>query len=273
MREKHQLVATAALAALLVGCSLGGGRGQAPAEGSPGGGRGPAGPVGESPIAEGSPEASAAVPAAPEAMAATGPAGEPTAEPTATPEPTAAPATEAPPEPTSTPKPTNAPPEATPVVIDARGGGAESLAGAWEQAYDLPAGVPFRITVSEDEVEAMISQRMAESGYGGAISEIKVRLDDGQIRVRFTLTITQPRTISVEGEVVFTAEIDGDGNLALTVTSAEFGRISLPPEMLDALSAALAAAITGAASSAEAEVTLTELIIDDGLMTVSGTVR
>ena len=136
----------------------------------------------------------------------------------------------------------------------------------------------FIVTVDEFElIEAMIAEAMAQSGYGSNISNIDVTLSNGQIGVAFTLTISQKvgqRTVDVSGTamIIFNASIDANGDLVLSVASATVSvasgqEISIPPEMLTVLNTALSEAITGASSSAETEVTLTELTISGGTMT------
>lgn len=171
-------------------------------------------------------------------------------------------------------------PAPTSVAIPPMGDTADALRGVWSQAYQLPAGVPFTVTITEAQVEAMIAEAMAKSGYGSNVSSIDVTLNNGQIGVAFTLTLSQkvgPKTVSGSGTatVVFNAAIDANGKLALTVASATVSvasgpQISIPPEMLAVLNVALSEAITGASGSAEAEVTLTEIAISGGTMTVKG---
>jgi hypothetical protein len=209
------------------------------------------------------------------------PSGQPTALPQATPANTPEPLAV---EPTSPPEqPAEVPPvqpAATEVAIPPMGDTAEALRGAWSQAYQLPAGVPFAVTITEAQVEAMIAEAMAKSGYGSNVSSIDVTLNNGQIGVAYAVTLSQkvgPKTVNASGTVtvIFNVAIDTNGKLALTVASATVSmasgpQISIPPEMLTALNMAVSEAITGASGSAEAEVTLTELVISGGTMTVKG---
>jgi hypothetical protein len=189
--------------------------------------------------------------------------------------------------PTNTPEPPPAvpttPPEQpapTEVFIPPAGDTAEALRASWSQAYQLPPGVPFAVTITEAQVEAMIAEAMAKSGYGSRVSNIDVTLNNGQIGVNFTLTISQkigPRTVDVSGTatVIFNAAIDAGGKLVLTVASATVSAasgqsISIPPEMLTVLNVAVSEAMTGASGSAQAEATLTELTISGGTMIVKG---
>lgn len=216
---------------------------------------------------------SAEPPAQPTALPPTETAAQPTAIP-----PTAEPPTAAPAQPTAAPaQPTAAPPTAQPTeaLFEAKGGTADSLKGAWSQAYALPPGVPFVVTTTEAEIQAMLDEKMAASSYGDSIKNLKVTLANGQIKVSFTLTISQQIgqksvSVSADGSVVWAATIDSSGQLALAIVSADFGKLSIPPEMLAPLSEAITQAITGAQTGAQSKVTLTSLVIDNGLMTVKG---
>lgn len=206
---------------------------------------------------------------------------QPTSQPTTLPEETQPPAQAntpmpAPAEPTTQPEQ----PAATEIAIPPLGDTAEALRGAWSQAYELPPGVPFAVTFTEAQVEAMIAEAMAKSGQGSNISSINVTLNNGQIGVGFTLTMSQkvgPKTVNASGTatVIFGAAIDSNGKLALTVASASVAMASgpqrnIPPELLSALNAALGEAMTGASGNAEVEATLTEILITGGTMTVKG---
>jgi predicted small lipoprotein YifL len=168
----------------------------------------------------------------------------------------------------------------TEIAIPPAGETADALRQEWSQAYALPAGVPFAVTLTEAQVEALIAEAMAKSSYGSKVSSIDVTLNNGQIGVAFTTTISQkvgPRTVDVSGTatVIFNASIDANGKLVLGVASATLTattgqQISIPPEMLTVLNTTVSQALTGASSSAESEVTLTELTISGGTMTIKG---
>jgi hypothetical protein len=142
------------------------------------------------------------------------------------------------------------------------------LASAWQEVYSLPEGMPFAVTATEEQVTAAILASMEASGYGESISNLWVTLDDGQIRLDFDVTLG---VTTVHATVVFEASVV-DGELMLNVVSAEVAGRSLPTAMLDAFNQSISQAVIGASSSTEAEVTLTGLEINDGVMTVSGVV-
>jgi hypothetical protein len=157
--------------------------------------------------------------------------------------------------------------------VDTRGGGQAAVEEAWAQIDALDQGMPFKLTISEAELEAMITAQMEAQGLGEQLSEFNISLDNQQVGVTFTLTPEQGPRDSVSASVVFNASIDENGDLKLEVASAAAGRAEIPPEALAGLSDALAEAMTGASANADADVTLTELVIDDGLMTIKGYVK
>lgn len=168
--------------------------------------------------------------------------------------------------------------QATEAVFEARDGSAASLKEAWSQVYQLPTGVPFTVTTTEAGIASAIDEKMAASGSGDKIGNLKVILSGGQIGVAFTVKVGQqagpnPADVSANGTVIFAASVDSTGQLALAIVSADFGKVSIPPEMIAPLSEAISQAITGAAAGSQVDVTLTSLAIDGGTMTIKGVVK
>jgi hypothetical protein len=164
---------------------------------------------------------------------------------------------------------------ATELALQASGDSGAGIQSAWQQANELPPGVPFSVTITEAQMTASINERLTASGYGTNISELSISLDNSQIVVTFKLTIQQQvgqRTIDVSavGTVVSTATLDASGAITVSVVSANFGQISLPPEMLAPINESLSEAITGSTTGKADNVTFTSLTIDDGLMVTRG---
>jgi hypothetical protein len=178
--------------------------------------------------------------------------------------------------PTEEPQP-EAPAPDEPVVIEVPDITAEAFEQAWRQAYELPPGVPFSVTMTEAQIEARIAQAMAASGYN--VSEVDVSLDNGQIGVTFGVSMTvgaTGRSVNAQAELVFAVSVDGNGDIVVNVVSAKasaaVGSVDIPPEMLTALNAAINQAISGADVAAQSgvDVTFTGVVIDNGAITVSG---
>ncbi len=169
-------------------------------------------------------------------------------------------------------------PGTTPVFIEATGGTADSLTQAWQQAYTLPPGMPFSLTATEAELEARIAQAMTASGYGQNVSDYDVSLNNGQIGLSFALTIQALGGGGTNGTMmmIFTVTVDGNGDLAVNMVSAEFtagtGVLIIPPEILLAFNTAVNMAVSGADVAAQynVNVTFTAVVISGGRITISG---
>jgi hypothetical protein len=144
----------------------------------------------------------------------------------------------------------------------------KTLSQAWSEVYASPAGLPFTITTDEDSMEAAIEASLAAAGHGENISDLEVRLNNSLITLEFTITIG---AAGADGRISFSAFAQ-NGQVIITMTSLQFGRFTVPDDMLAAINVAIAQALTGASDTTEAQVTINELIIDDGQMAISGIV-
>ncbi len=167
-------------------------------------------------------------------------------------------------------------PEGEPVVFEALEGSAESLSEAWSSAYALEPGVPFTVITGEAEVAALIATYLAETDLAETFSDVAVTLEEGQITFNFTLMLRSgEQEIPTPTSVVFAPSIDAEGNLVAEVVSVEAeGLPSIPEEVLNVASTALVAAISGARERAAAgvEATFTEVVVEDGTLSISGVV-
>jgi hypothetical protein len=233
-----------------------------------------------------------AAPAQPEAQIAVEQPTEQVIVPTPTPETSPTP-TKTPRPPTPTPEPTETPTQAPltagdvaataavsePVVIEASGDSAEAIDQAWQQAYELPAGVPFSVTISSAQIQAKVNQAMALSPYGGSnFTNLNVVLDNGQVGMTFGFTLGATGR-SLNGSAFFNVTVNSQGEIVVTVASAEvtgstIGSFSIPPEMLTALNEALTLAFAGTSVQEQAgvpgQVVFTSVVIDDGYATITG---
>lgn len=144
----------------------------------------------------------------------------------------------------------------------------KTLSQAWSEVYASPAGLPFTITTDEESMEAAIEASLAAAGHGENISDLEVRLNNSLITLEFTITIG---AAGADGRISFSAFAQ-NGQVIITMTSLQFGRFTVPDDMLAAINVAVAQALTGANDTTEAQVTINELIIDDGQMAISGIV-
>jgi len=224
------------------------------------------------------------------------PSDPPPATPTVSTEPPAQPTPEmaaVQPSPTATfpPAPTQAPPPAAaevdyaataevsaPVAIEQSQSDPESIAALWEQAYQLPPGVPFSVTITEAQIESRIEQALALNGYTDYLRDVSVSLQNGQVIVTFSFEVTVGAvTRTPSATAAFAVALDANGEIVVTLVSASaqtaVGTVQIPPEYLSVLNTALTEALVAYsdyAGSSEYTVVLTGLTIANGSMTVTG---
>jgi hypothetical protein len=143
-----------------------------------------------------------------------------------------------------------------------------SLPQAWTEIYAAPVGLPFSITTDEEAMALAIETALYAAGYGENISDLTVSLNNGLITVEFTVTFGPT---GADGRITFSAYAE-NGQAIITMTSLQFGRFTVPDELLNAVNVAIAQALTGASDASQAQVTIDEIFIDDGIMIISGVV-
>ena len=143
-----------------------------------------------------------------------------------------------------------------------------SLTQVWSEIYASPTGVHFTLKTDEERMTEAVNNTIASAGFGDNVSNLNVRLNNSLITVEFGVTFG---TASANGRITISAFAQ-TGKAVITMTSVQFGQLILPQEFLDALNAAIAHALTGAANENQAQVTIDEITIDNGEMEITGTV-
>lgn len=156
----------------------------------------------------------------------------------------------------------------TQVAVTAISSDGPPLSGAWTEVYSLGIGMDFVLSTNEVAFEQAILSSMAAAGYGGSIEDLTVRLDNNLIALEFSIVVG---ATSNDGRMSFGAFAQ-NGEVIITMISLQFGQFTVPPDMLDGLNAAIALALVGAQSADAAQVTVHDIIISGGVMTVTGTV-
>jgi hypothetical protein len=154
------------------------------------------------------------------------------------------------------------------VTVTAIAPPSKSLAQSWTEIYAAPAGLPFTLTTDEEAMALAIQNSMAAAGHGDNVSDLTVSLNNNLVTVAFTTNIGGT---GADGRISFAAFAQ-NGEAVITMTSLQFGRFTVPPEILDAVNIAIAQALTGAGDASQAQVTIEDIFIDDGQMIVTGIV-
>lgn len=199
---------------------------------------------------------------------------------TAAPTETVQPAETAPPADTGLPPteeatPTRVVAPSEPVQFEASGDVGDTLADTWEEAYSLPANIPFEIAVPEQEIETQINAAVAASEGSRVIGQVDVTIQGGQMSLAWPFTYTfnsQSRTANAL--TIYTMSADADGHLVITMLSAQLsgalGSISIPPETLSLLNQSLSKAILQVDDETEGDVFFTSVTLEDHVMRMVG---
>lgn len=211
--------------------------------------------------------APAALPTAPKLTPLAGAYGLPT-RPPATEEVTGEPAEEA------TPEPTEEPSAGEAMTFEASGDAAEAIQEAYAQARALEPDQSFAVTFTDAQLEAAVNARLAESGASELIQDLSITFVPDQIDVAFSLKLGETG-VSIDVTMAMSVSVDDSGEVQVEVLSAEAGQAEIPPEALDTLNEALSNALIGASgadAADEVDLTITGIVIGEGIATVSGTV-
>jgi len=161
--------------------------------------------------------------------------------------------------------------EPTPAnVRDLTGDPAALLVQAWGETYGLPSGSEFTIKATEDQVAIFIDDTLRLEGWGETVRGVTVAVGLGQLRMDFGLVAASGEYGN--GSVSFQPTLDSRG-LALNPVSDDFGGLTLPSGLTYALGDSVVTALAGAKDESLIRVRLTQLSLDNGVMTVVGVVR
>jgi hypothetical protein len=146
-----------------------------------------------------------------------------------------------------------------------------ALVQAWGRIYGLPSGSEFTIIADETQVAEFTIQTLQLEGWDQTVRGGSTTIALGQIRLDLALEAEDGNFGS--GSLTFQPTLDEAARLHLNPRGAEFGGLRMPNDFIPALGDAVHASLTGAQTDALTKVTLSQLSLDSGVMTVKGTVR
>ncbi|MBN1121914.1 MAG: hypothetical protein JXJ17_12605 [Anaerolineae bacterium] len=146
-----------------------------------------------------------------------------------------------------------------------------SLVQAWGRIYGLPSGTEFTIIADETQVAEFTIQTLQLEGWSETVRGGSASIALGQIRLDLALQAENGDFGS--GSLTFQPTLDEAAQLHLNPRGAEFGGLRMPTDFIPALGDSVHASLTGAQTAALSKVTLSQLSLDNGVMTVKGTVR
>ena len=209
----------------------------------------------------------AALPTYPQVTQPAGMYGLPTRPPAATEEATAEATEEATPEASEEPAP-----RSEMMSFKASGDGPEAIQDAYAEARTLEPEQPFEVTFTDAQLTAAVNARLAATGRDQLLHDLVITFVPDEIDVDAVLGLGQSG-LSFAVALTMSAGVDENGNVQVEVLNAEAGGQQMPSEQLDILNEAVTAALVGASATdvpQGADLTFTDIVIEEGTATVSG---
>jgi uncharacterized protein YpmS len=102
------------------------------------------------------------------------------------------------------------------------------------------------------------------------LTDPQVYLQNGQIQIYGT---AKQGYFQATAAIILTAGVDDTGKLKIELTSADFGPLPVPTGLLDAFTAMIEEAYTGAVGPMATGIRLTSVVVADGIMTITGQIK
>ena len=142
----------------------------------------------------------------------------------------------------------------------------EEIAGRFASA--IPAGnTPINITITDAELNEQIAEQQTAVQEQANISNLSARFSGGNVILSGSLT--QP----INGNIIITFRPYLVGNtIQFEVISATFGNMNVPAVGLSVVQSTLNDTLVGTLNNLPADITIYELSVGDGVMTVVGNI-
>ena len=155
-------------------------------------------------------------------------------------------------------------PPGAPIPISTEAAG--QLGELWKNAVAHPENGQATIVVTETQLTSFLAAKLAE-GNDTILSKPQVYLRDNKIQIYGT---AKAGDVSTTVSAAFSTTVTEQGSLQLQVASANFGPVTLPPDLLARLSIMLNDGLTGSLSDMAIGVKIIRATILDGQMTLVG---
>ncbi len=158
-----------------------------------------------------------------------------------------------------------------PGTFDLTGDPAASLAHAWGQTYALAPGTQFEIIATQQQMGEYVIQQLQLAGWDQTARGGSIAIALGQVRL--DLALVDADSNFGAGTVTFQPTLDPAGRLRLNPQGADFGGLRMPNNFTPALGDAVHTGLTGARDDSLSRVSLSRLVLENGILDVAGTVR
>jgi hypothetical protein len=169
------------------------------------------------------------------------------------------------------PRAGNAPPprEITPPPADSL----QSFNDKWLVLNQATPDGPFALTFTEAELTSAVGEALEEaeldSGLPLPVQNVQIILED-DTAYAYGTAILEP--VEVDGVIEVVLEIGADGLVDVTIQSVEFGPLEVDPGLVDEIASTVEASINEPIQASQLDITLTNIDIANGELTVSGVI-
>jgi hypothetical protein len=125
----------------------------------------------------------------------------------------------------------------------------------------------FGFTISEEEMTALAVQALDEMAEGPPISELQVFFRNGRVELYMTMHLAD--FFSLPGMIAFTIGAQ-EGDFVVTIEEMIVGPLLLPESITEAITDTLDDTLVEGISNGEDSVSITDVQIGAGEMTISG---
>lgn len=141
---------------------------------------------------------------------------------------------------------------------------------AWQKSIvDAIQTGSFSVTITEGQFTDFINRKNTQNP-NASLSNIQVFLRDGQVQL-YATTESDPNSTSVQ--ITATVAVTEDGQLQFNVVSAKLGNFPIPDSILTSISDSINNALNGQGTSGAENIHITSIVIADGYMTITGTLK
>lgn len=156
-------------------------------------------------------------------------------------------------------------PPGSPIVVSTEAAG--ELEVIITQAVGNSQNGEVTVVVNEQQLTSFIALKMAEDP-DAPIQDVQVFLRDGQIVLYGNTTV---KGVTVPAEIRLDVTTNAEGELHVSVASADFGPLPIPASMLETISSGIDEALSGEFGPQATGVKITNVVVADGQMTITGT--
>lgn len=160
----------------------------------------------------------------------------------------------------------------TTVEVSSGGTDAASVEVDWLAALSQP-GTPFTLTLTEQQVEAALTEEFAGQGSDSQVSDVTVNFDDGLARLTYGYTFDLPNRPTAT--IILDLAINVvNGDLRVETQQAEIANenlsFALPAEATDEIDAELTRLLSAESVSYDGTVTYTAVTVDNDVFIIEG---